>query len=266
MKKLLNTVAWDGGWYKRLIKPDGTELGSRKTLQFGRIFLEPQPWAVMAGVAKGARAFKILDNVEKYLGTPDGHKIMDRPFKRFDMEEIGSAGIFPPGIKENGAVFNHASSWMISAEAIAGRGNKAFEYFMRKSGTTKNKVSDVYESEPYVSCQFVSQKPFHIVGRGRNSWLTGSAAWIALGAMQGILGVRPGFDGLIIDPCIPSKWKGFKLTREYRGVRYNITVKNPNGVQKGVKYLTIDGNRIRGCKIPQQTGKKKVEVMVLMGK
>ena len=264
IKQLLNTVAWDGGWYQRLIKTNGTVLGSRKTKEYGRIFVEPQPWAVIAGVAEGKRATLTLDNVEKHLGTPDGHKIMDRPFLRFDWDEVGSASVVPGGIKENGSVFNHASSWMITAECIVGRGNKAYEYFTRKAGTTKNTKVDLYESEPYVSCQFVSQKPFHIVGRGRNAWLTGSAAWIARGAMQGIIGCRPDFDGLIIDPCIPSHWKGFHLIREFRGVTYDITVSNPYGIEKGVKELTVDGKAITGNKIPFKPSRKTVMVQAIM--
>jgi cellobiose phosphorylase len=265
IKKLLNTVAWDGAWYQRIIKKSGEILGSKDTKEYGRIFLEPQPWAVMAGVADGRDAAKLLDEVEKRLGTPYGHKIMDRPFMRFDMEEIGSAGIFPGGIKENGSVFNHASAWMISAEAVLGRGDKAHEYFMRKAGTTKNKYAQTYECEPYVSCQFISQPPFHIVGRGRNTWLTGSAAWIALGAMQGVIGCRPGFDGLVIDPSIPSKWKKFELTRVFRGTTYKIRVENPKGVQNGVQELYVDGEKVQGNTIPHDGGKKEVAVRVVMG-
>jgi cellobiose phosphorylase len=265
IKKKMNTSGWDGRWYKRMIKTNGLVLGSKKTHGYARIFLEPQPWAVIAGICGGKRAEAMLDEVEKRLGSKYGHKIMDIPFTKFEMEEIGSATVVAPGNKENGGMFSHASAWMITAEALLGRGNKAYEYFMRKAGTTKNGYTDQLEVEPYVSCQFITQPPFHIVGRGRNQWLTGSAAWIAQGAMQGIIGCRADFDGLIIDPSIPSKWKGFELTRVFRGTTYEITVRNPKRVQHGVKELVVDGKKMRGNRIPHDGSKKRVKVTVTMG-
>jgi len=265
VRRQMNTVGWDGAWYRRMIRPDGFVFGSRKSRGYAKIFIEPQPWAVMAGVIGGRRAEKMLDQVEKRLGSPWGHRIMDLPFRKFDMEGVGSATVVTPGNKENGAVFNHASAWMIMAEALLGRGDRAYEYFMRKAGTTKNRRADVYEVEPYVSCQFVSQPPFHRVGRGRNQWLTGSAAWIALGAMQGILGCRPGFSGLVLDPSIPAKWPGFELTREFRGTTYHIVVRNPRRVSHGVAKTVVDGAKVPGNTIPHDPKKKRVEVVVTLG-
>jgi cellobiose phosphorylase len=261
----INTAGWDGAWYKRLIKTDGLVLGSKRTPEYGRIFLEPQPWAVLAGFARGPRACAALDSTEARLGTPYGHKIMDRPFAHFDMEEIGSAGIYPPGIKENGSVFHHAASWMVAAEATLGRGDKAMEYFKRLGAAGKSRAAGRHEVEPYVMCQFVSQPPFHIVGRGRNAWLTGSAAWMAIGALQHIIGCRAEFDGLRIDPCIPPGWKRFAVTRVFRGVTYRIAVRNPDGVSKGVRQLIVDGNPVRGSVIPYHAGTTEVRVEVRMG-
>lgn len=261
----INGIGWDGAWYKRMIKKNGFTLGSRRTREYGRIFLEPQPWAVFAGYARGRRARQALDSVERRLGTPHGHKIMDRPFKRFDMEEIGSAGIYPPGIKENGSVFNHASSWMIAAETFIGRGDKAMEYFKRMCAARTSRQAETHECDPYVICQFISQPPFHSVGRGRNPWLTGSAAWMAKSALQHIVGCRADFDGLIIDPCIPRRWRGFTLTRVFRGTTYHIEVRNPRRVSKGVRAIVVDGRKIAGNKIPLATGRKDVFVTARMG-
>jgi cellobiose phosphorylase len=261
----INTAGWDGAWYKRLIKADGLVLGSKRTPEYGRIFLEPQPWAVMAGYATGKRGRAALDSAEARLGTPYGHKIMDRPFTRFDMDEIGSAGIFPPGIKENGSVFHHAASWMITAEAMMGRGDKALAYFKRLCAAGKSRNAERHEAEPYVMCQFVSQPPFHIVGRGRNAWLTGSAAWMAIGALQHILGCRADFDGLVIDPCIPAAWRRFEVTRVFRGVIHRISVRNPDGVMKGVRDMLVNGRRVSGNKIPLTSERREVQVKVTMG-
>jgi cellobiose phosphorylase len=266
VKRRMNGIGWDGAWYKRLIKRSGEVLGSRRTREYGRIFLEPQPWAVLAGFATGARATRTLDSVERHLGTPFGHRVMDRPFTRFDMEEVGSAGIYPPGIKENGSVFHHAASWMIAAETMTGRGDKAMAYFKRLCAAGKSRHAERHEVEPYVMCQFVSQPPFHIVGRGRNAWLTGSAAWMAIGALQGILGCRADFDGLRIDPCIPPGWKRFEVTRVFRGVTYRITVRNPDGVSKGVRQMLVDGVRVPGNVVPHRDTAGEVKVDVRMGR
>ncbi len=265
VERRINGIGWDGAWYKRLLKRDGEVLGSRHTREYGRIFLEPQPWAVLAGFATGARARQALDSVERRLATPYGHRVMDRPFRRFDMEAIGSAGIHPAGIKENGSVFHHAASWMIAAEAAIGRGDRAMACFKRMCALRFSRDAERHETEPYVMCQFVSAAPFHTVGRGRNAWLTGSAAWMAVGALQYILGCRPDFDGLTIDPCIPARWQGFTITRLFRGTTYRITVRNPRGVQKGVRQLTVDGEPVSGCLIPHRPGRQEVMVDVLMG-
>ncbi len=259
--------AWDGNWYKRMLRKDGSALGSASSPQDeASIFLEPQAWAVISGIRQSERGKALLDIVEKKLGTEYGHKVMDIPFSRFE-PELGSVGIYPPGIKENGSVFNHASSWMIYAEALLGRGGKAFEYFMRMSQTTKNEIADTHEVEPYVACQFISQKPYHIVGRGRNPWLTGTASWMAVSAMQGILGIRPSYDGLLISPSIPGSWTSFKVIRRFRGTEYKIQFLNPDGFESGIKSIKVAGREIPGNLIPHSPSDSgaTIDVEVLMG-
>ncbi len=241
VSRICNSKGWDGGWYKRMLRTDGMVLGSRKSRKDSpSIFLEPQAWSVISGVASGEKALKTLNSADKLLGTPYGHKLMDRPFDFFDMD-IGSVGIYPGGIKENGSVFNHASSWMIFAESLLGRGDRAFDFFMRMCPVTKNSMADIHESEPYAACQFVSQKPFHVVGRGRNAWLTGTASWMAVGAMQGILGIRADYDGLTVAPAVPKRWKSFKVSRLFRSARYEITVRNPDAISSGDVLIRIKG-------------------------
>ncbi len=266
IKKLTNDIGWDGKWYKRLIKTDGEHVGSTSCHKYGSIFLEPQPWAVISDFASRETAQSILDKVEEKLGTEYGHKIMDRPFYTYD-ESIGSAGISPPGTKENGGVFNHSSSWMIYAEALLGRGNKAYEYYKRMSMPEKQKRIETYLREPYAACQYIPAPPAKNVGEGINPWLSGTAAWQAISTMQGIIGCRADYDGLIIDPSIPDSWDGFELVRKFRGIEYHITVKNPDRICHGVKKLTVNGKELPGCKIPYDEKQKnqKVYVQVLLG-
>jgi len=268
IKRKMNTVGWDGQWYRRFINSNGDILGTAKAPKgVGRLFLEPQPWAVFSGIAQGARARLALDMTEKLLGTEYGHKLIDRPFAYHDMDAHGSVAIQEGGVGMNASVFSHAASWMISAETCLGRGDRAMQYFKRMCAATKNRIAERHECEPYVICQWVSQPPFHTVGRGRNSWLTGSAAWMAIGALQRIIGIRPDFDGLIVDPCIPPKWKGFTVRRVFRGVTYRITVRNPRGVAKGVKELMVKGQRVKGNVVPYDPSDRgrTVEVLAVMG-
>ena len=266
IKELTNTLGWDGQWYKRLIKVDGELIGSIHS-KYGRIFLEPQPWAVMSGFADKKKAEALLDIVEEKLGTEYGHKLIDIPFYTYD-ESIGAVGISPPGTKENGSVFNHAASWMIYAEALLGRGNIAYKYYKRMSMPVKNERIETYLREPYAACQYIPVSPSKNEGEGINPWLTGTAAWQAIATMQGIIGCRADYDGLIIDPSIPDSWDEFKLIRRFRDIEYHITVKNPDHVCHGVKILLVEGETMPDCKIPynkKQKG-KKVNVMVVLGK
>ena len=269
IKRRMNTVGWDGRWYRRFINSNGDILGTARAPKgIGRLFLEPQPWAVFAGIAEGARARLALDLTEKLCGTDYGHKLIDRPFTRHDMDAHGSVAIQEGGVGMNASVFSHAASWMISAETCLGRGDRAMQYFKRMCAAAKNAIAERHECEPYVICQWVSQPPFHTAGRGRNSWLTGSAAWMAIGALQRIIGVRPDFDGLVIDPCIPRKWRKLAIRRTFRGVTYQVMVRNPKGVSKGVTGLVVRGRTVRGNQIPYDAGDrgKVVEVLATMGR
>lgn len=269
IKNKMNTAGWDGAWYRRFLNSNGDILGTRRAPKgIGRLFLEPQPWAVFAGIAEGKRALATLDSTEKLNGTEYGHKLIDRPFDHWDMDAHGSTAIQEGGVGMNASVFSHASTWMIAAETYVGRGDRAMKYFKRMCAATKNRIADRHECEPYVICQWVSQPPFHTPGRGRNSWLTGSATWMAINALQRIVGCRPDFDGLIVDPCIPKNWPGLRISRLFRGVRYDITVNNPKRVCKGVSSVFVNGKRVKGTVIPYDKKDlgKTVSVKIIMGK
>ncbi len=262
IKRIVNEVAWDGAWYRRILLKGGGHIGG-KDVTPGSIFLEPQAWAVIAGVAEGERAITLLDSVHERLAGPYGIKLLDPPYTDYN-PAWGSISIVLPGHKENGAIFCHAASWAVVAEALAGRGARAFDYYMRMAPSTKNRIAELHEMEPYVYSQHIAQAPFQWPGRARNSWLTGSAAWFMLGSSQYILGVRPTLDGLMIDPAVPADWKEFKVTRRFRGATYEITVTNPDGREKGVRSLTADGVKVAGNVIPPAPAGKTVRVEAVM--
>ncbi len=262
MKELANTHGWDGQWYRRILLADGGCIGG-KDVSPGSIFLEPQVWAVIGGVAEGERARTVMDSVYKHLARKHGIKLLDPPYTDYD-PKWGSISILLPGHKENGAVFCHAASWAVVAEAILGNGSRAWDYYKRMAPTTNSRIAEVHETEPYVYSQHIAQEPFHKIGRARNSWLTGSATWFTLAGQQYILGVRPELGGLFIDPTIPG-WKEFRVTRKFRGATYEIEVTNPGGVERGVKSVTVDGKAIEGNLVPPARAGATVKVEVVMG-
>jgi len=264
----VNDVAWDGAWYRRLIFPDGSWLGGRRNRKAGMIFLEPQAWAVMSGVATPARARKCMDSVRKLLYCRHGVRLVVPPFTEYD-PEVGAVGIVSPGIKENGAVFNHTNPWAIIAETMLGGGERAYEYHMTMSPATLNERAETYENEPYVFSQHTRVRPFRYPGMGRNSWLTGTASWSLMAMAEHILGVRPELAGLRIDPCVPKKWRRFDVDREFRGTKLRIRVENPKGVSKGVRRIVVADGVVAGNLLPAELlarwRGKELAVKVLMG-
>lgn len=248
MKAAINEQAWDGNWYLRGFTDDEEPVGSSGSKE-GQIYLETQPWAVISGVAEGERADKCMDSVKKYLATDYGIMILTPPYSKFH-HELGSISIYPPGLKENGAIFCHPNPWAMIAECILGRGNQAFKYYKAILPATKNAIPEVHKVEPYIYCQMIAGRDHKNFGEGKNSWLTGTAAWNFIAISSWILGIRADYDGLLIDPCIPDKWEGFSVKRYFRGVNYFITVRNPKHVCKGVKKMTVDGKLINGNIIP----------------
>lgn len=235
----LNDYGWDGAWFIRGTNDVGEPVGSKKCKE-GKIFLNTQSWAVLSGVTDGRRALQCMDSVRQHLETPKGPKIL-HPAYTIVNPNIGLATRCVPGKKENGAVFNHPVSWSVVAECELGRGDRAFEIY--KKALPMNSVVDIdrYEVEPYVYAEYVTSPDHPTMGQASHSWLTGSSTWMLRGALDWILGVRPGYDGLIVDPCIPKKWKKFTVRRRYRGKMYDITVRNPEGVGAGVDRVVVCG-------------------------
>jgi len=263
MKKRINENAWDGEWYMRAFDDNGKAVGTSKNEE-GKIWLESNTWAVLSGVAEGERMIQTLNSIKKHLYTKYGIVIFYPAYSEYH-PELGYVSVFPRGLKENGAIFCHTNPWAMCAEAMAGRGEQAFEYYKTILPSASNDIADKHWTEPYVYSQMIAGKEHKDFGQAKNSWLTGTAAWNFVAASQYILGIRPDFEGLIIDPCIPKTWKGFKVKRVWRGTTYLINVKNPKNVNKGVVKLTVDGKVIKGNKVPILKDGKKHKVEVVMG-
>jgi N,N'-diacetylchitobiose phosphorylase len=259
----LEKHAWDGQWYLRAYRADGHKFGSSENPE-GKIFLSPQSWAVYSGHARAERAEQVMESVRQRLATQWGLMLCDPPFVQTDFH-VMLAALFNPGMKENGSVFSHTQGWAIIAETLLGHGDRAYEYFRAYLPAAYNTKAEVREIEPYVYCQFTHSKYSPRAGASRIPWLSGSAAWSYFAATQYILGLRPEYDGLRIDPCIPSAWKGFKIARVFRGKRLNVEVRNPTGVQKGVTKLLLNSDLLEGNLIPAERLLAENEVVVEMG-
>ncbi|RME75245.1 MAG: glycosyl transferase [Chloroflexi bacterium] len=263
MAQAVNREAWDGGWYIRYFDQDGQPLGSHRN-RHGQIYTNAQSWAVISGFAPPERATTALDAVRRRLNTPKGIKLSTPGFNRYD-PAIGGMTTYPPGAKENGGIFLHANPWVMIAETIVGRGDRAFEYYNQINPATKNSIIDEYECEPYVYAQNILGDEHPQFGLGRNSWLSGTASWCYQAATKYILGVRPTFDGLLLDPCIPAEWDGFTVTRRFRGSTYRIEVQNPDHVCRGIRSITLDGSPIEGQVLPVLNDGQTHHVVVRMG-
>lgn len=248
MKERVNRCAWDGEWYVRYFDWDGTPLGSH-TNDKGQIFINGQSWPVISGFATPKRARRALDSLRARLNTRNGIKISAPGFNGFDPRR-GGITTYPPGAKENGGIFLHTNPWVMIAETLMGNGDRAFEYYSQINPAAKNDHIDEYECEPYVYAQNILGDEHPQFGLARNSWLSGTAAWAYQAGTQYILGIRPTFDGLRVDPCIPRAWDGFKVTREFRGAVHHITVENPNHICKGIRSATVDGKTVERNVIP----------------
>ena len=259
----LQADAWDGEWYLRAFRDDGFRFGSRANRE-GQIFLSPQSWSVVSGHAEGERGARAMQSANERLATEFGLMICDPPYVETD-HHVMKAGLFNPGMKENASIFTHIQGWAVMAEALLGHGDRAYQYFRAYLPAAYNTRAEVRQIEPYVYCQFTHSKYSPRAGASRIPWLSGSATWSFFAVTQYILGVRPEYGGLRIDPCIPSAWKGFQVTRVFRGRKLSIEVQNPAGVQKGVKKLVLNGRKLDGNFIPVGELAAENEVTVQMG-
>ncbi|MBQ6372728.1 MAG: glycosyl transferase [Oscillospiraceae bacterium] len=257
-------AGWDGEWFRRAYDAFGNVVGGSECEE-GKIFIEPQGMCVMAGIGvESGEAAKALDSVKKLLDTKYGIVLLQPAYTKYHLE-LGEISSYPPGYKENAGIFCHNNPWIVCAETELGHGNRAFEVYARTAPAFIEDISEIHRTEPYVYSQMIAGRDAATFGEGKNSWLTGTAAWTFFSISQAILGVKPTLDGLMVDPCIPSKIKGFTVSRKYRGAVYDITVENPDGVEKGVREVTVDGVRIDGNILPVLSSGSRASVVVRMG-
>ncbi|WP_321321417.1 GH36-type glycosyl hydrolase domain-containing protein [Labilibaculum sp.] len=262
MTQTIKDHAWDGEWFLRAYDYYGKKVGSEENEE-GKIFIESQGWCTMAEIGREEGLMeKALDSVKERLDTPFGIVLNNPAFTEYKIE-YGEISTYPAGYKENAGIFCHNNPWIIIGETLLGRGDRAWEYFRKICPAYLEEISELHKVEPYVYCQMVAGKDAFKPGEGKNSWLTGTASWNFYAISQYILGIQPDYDGLKIDPCVPKEWKEYTVTRQFRGVSYEIKILNPDGKNKGVKSIEIDGTSVNGNMIPiLKSGTHRITVII----
>ena len=260
MKDACQACLWDGDWFLRGFTADGRAIGTHLAEE-GKVHLESNAWAVASGAATRQQGLSAMDAVDEWLFTPYGLMLNAPAFTKRD-DGIGFVTRVYPGIKENGAVFSHPNPWAWVAECRLGRGSRAMKFYDALLPENQNDILEIRQAEPYSYCQFIMGRDHAAHGRARHPFMTGSAGWAYFAATRFMLGVRPEFDRLTVDPCIPADWDGFEVTRRWRGAVYDIRVENPDHVEKGVKAVEVDGAGAQA--IPAFTGGRHA-VRVVMG-
>lgn len=262
MVEAVEKSGWDGKWYLRAYDYFGHKIGSDENEE-GKIFIESQGWCTMAAIGKEKGYPEMaLDSVKERMECEHGIVLNNPAFTTYHVE-MGEISSYPEGYKENAGIFCHNNPWVIIGETVAGRGDDAWRHYTKiLPSYVEEKYQTLHKVEPYVNCQMVAGKDAARPGEGKNSWLTGTAAWMWYTVSEFILGIQPDYEGLRIDPCLPSTAKEYTVKRRFRGALYHIHVVNPDGHQKGVKSISLDGKAVSGNLVPWSEGEHKVEVVM----
>jgi cellobiose phosphorylase len=263
LKEALNRHGWDGEWYLQATTDDGLLLGSKQNEE-GKIFLMPNNWAVISGAADEERAQTAMASVTKYL-LKDYGTLLNYPAFTKPRPDVGYVTRYAPGLRENGGVYTHAATWSVWAYTLAGQPERAYEAYRKICPPNRSADIDTYKAEPYVTPGNIDGPISEYYGRGGWTWYTGSSQWLHRVATQWILGIRPQTDGLLVDPSIPVDWHGYRVTRKFRNAVYQIDVRNPDRVSRGVKSVTVDGNTLDGSLLPVFDDGQTHQVEVIMG-
>lgn len=264
MEDAVKRHGWDGDWFLRAYDFFGGKIGSKENEE-GKIFIESNGWCTMAGIGmEEGMVDRALDSVKEHLDTEHGI-VLNQPAYTVYHIESGEISSYPEGYKENAGIFCHNNPWIMIGETVRGRGDRAWEYYSKICPAfIEENNSELHKVEPYVYAQMIAGKDAFRPGEAKNSWLTGTAAWNYFAITQYILGVRPEYDGLLLDPCIPSEWKEYSVYRTFRGTNYHITVKNPNAKMKGVSQIMVDGKVIDTPFVPLLDNSRTHEVEVIL--
>lgn len=261
--KVCDRELWDGGWYLRGVTADGRKIGTQADTE-GKVHMESNTWAVLSGAAPYDKGVAAMDAVNDYLYTEYG-LMLNAPSYTVPDDAIGFVTRVYPGVKENGSIFSHPNPWAWCAEAMLGRGGRAMKFYDSLCPARQNDKIEIRQSEPYSYCQFIMGRDHTAFGRARHPFMTGSGGWSYFAATRYILGLRPQYDGLLVDPCIPGDWSGFEAVRVWRGATYRITVQNPDGVEKGVRSVTVNGRPCERGLVPVMPQGSENTVTVVMG-
>ncbi len=258
----LQSLCWDEDRYIRGFKDDGMVIGAKKDPE-ANMWLNPQSWAVISGLATKEQAEKALDSVYRELNTPYGVRLMAPSYVDHAFEGALML-LFNPSTKENGGIFSQPQGWIILAESLMGHGNRAFTYFTESSPASMNDKAEIRKLEPYCHGQFTESTDSPFEGRSHVHWLTGTASTVMVGCVEGILGMRPDEDGLKVAPSVPSDWKEFKIHKVFRGKKLNITVQNPDGKESGYQSLALNGKQLENNYIPADMLADENEILLVM--
>ncbi len=252
---------WDGAWYLRGFTKDGRPIGTHADAE-GRVHIESNAWAVLSGAASPERAKICLDSLHDHLFTEWGLRINAPSYTKPD-DDIGFVTRVYPGLKENGAIFSHTNPWAWAALCRVGEGERALLYYDALCPYNQNDRIETRQAEPYSYCQFITGPDHPQFGEAHHPFMTGSGGWSYFAATRHMLGIRPDFDALVVDPCIPADWEGFRAIRRFRGAVYDIKVENPNHVCKGVREIYVDGEKSEH--IPILPANNQYNVLIIMG-
>ncbi|MCR5217097.1 N,N'-diacetylchitobiose phosphorylase [Treponema sp.] len=262
LKKRINDLCWDKDRFIRGFTEKGEVIGKRNDKE-ASMWLNPQSWAVISGLADESQANKAMKNVEKLLNTEYGAMLMNPPYHSHAFDGA-LAVIYNCGTKENAGIFSQTQGWLILAESLRGKGNSAWRYFMENAPAAWNDKAEIRKMEPFCYGQFTEGKDSPHFGRSHVHWLTGTASTVMTACVEGILGIRPVIDGIIIQPAVPSEWKSFTVEKSFRGKRLFISVENPEGNESGISEFYVNGEKYYDNFIPEEKLTDKTEVKIIM--
>ena len=259
---VIQKLCWNDDRFIRGFTEKGEVIGQRTDAE-ANMWLNPQSWAVISGLATDEQADTVLDTVYRRLNTEYGVTLMDPPYHEHAFDGA-LAVIYNAGTKENAGIFSQSQGWIILAEALRGHGERAFTYFMENAPAAQNDRAEIRRLEPYCYGQFTEGKHSPHFGRSHVHWLTGTASTVMVGCVEGILGMRPDFGGLRISPSIPKEWESFEIEKDFRGSHLHIVVNNPGHTESGCKKLIVDGREMEGNYIPAEFLKEQSEIELIM--